>query len=82
MAESALPPFSPRGTLAMSRSSKRLWPALAILEEKLVNHERHFLIKWAGKDRKGNAWPDSWEPEANCSRGLVAEWDGDGGAHY
>ena len=36
---------------------------------------REFLVKWAGEQRKGVPWADSWEPEDFCNETAVREFD-------
>ncbi|KAF8176325.1 hypothetical protein K438DRAFT_1770532 [Mycena galopus ATCC 62051] len=58
-------PFSPHPS-----DEEQLWDTIAILKEK----KGQYLVKWAGVDKQGKPWPDSWVHKRDCTDDLVQAW--------
>ena len=61
----------PPGTA--TEAAAEWWAARAIVGQRRANHRDGFeyLVAWEGSDEEGTPWPDSWEPEANCTQSLL-----------
>nr|CAG8619280.1 9052_t:CDS:2 [Entrophospora candida] len=54
---------------------KNTWSAECLLDEKIENEKKYYLVKWKGTDRTtGQQWEPTWEPDRNCSAALKKDW--------
>ncbi|CAH1757991.1 18947_t:CDS:2 [Entrophospora sp. SA101] len=54
---------------------KNIWSAECLLDEKVENEKKYYLVKWKGTDRTtGKQWEPTWEPDRNCSAALKKDW--------
>ena len=55
------------------RAAGAWYSARAIVSQRRANRRGglEYLVAWEGFDEDGHAWPNSWEPEVNCTQGLI-----------
>ena len=50
------------------------WEVERVKSSRMRNGKNYYLIQWSGRDDKGEAWEDTWEPEDNLSPETLQEY--------